>query len=125
MITKFNVDTQKEEIDVLSQLNHENIVRYFDHFPLKIGGDIHMAIITAYCEVSLLVVHIVRNYEITLYYYLKKNGDLDAKIKDFKKSEKYFEESQILTWMCQATNAISYLHSKKPTPIIHRDIKPA
>lgn len=124
MITKFNVDEQDEEINVLSQLNHKNIVRYFDHFPLMIGEDIHMLIITEYCEVSLLVVHIVLNYEITLYY-LKKNGDLDAKIKDFKKSEKHFEESQILTWMCQAANAVSYLHSKKPMPIIHRDIKPA
>lgn len=63
MITKFNVETQNEEIDHLSQLKHENIVSYFDHFPFKIGGDIHMVIITEYCEVSLLVVHIVRNYE--------------------------------------------------------------
>ena len=55
-------------------------------------------------------------------YYLKKNGDLDAKIKDFKMSDKHFEESQILTWMCQATNAVSYIHSMN---IIHRDIKPA
>ena len=37
---------------------------------------------------------------------------------------KKFEEDQVLKWIRQATDALNYLHSKKPDPIIHRDIKP-
>ena len=66
------------------------------------------------------------------------------KIRSIKNQNKSFEEDQILKWIRQATDALKYLHSRKPEPIIivylqlqcitcaakmsclgiHRDIKP-
>jgi len=56
--------------------------------------------------------------------YRKKNGDLKAKIDEAKRSVKTFQESLILDWITQATNALKHLHSDKVN-VIHRDIKPA
>ena len=53
-----------------------------------------------------------------------KKGDLKKKIKEAKRLNRNFEEKQILDWIRQATNALNYLHSRKPDAIIHRDIKP-
>ena len=36
------------ELEILSEINHDNIVRYFDHFHL----DKQTYLITEYCEVS-------------------------------------------------------------------------
>jgi serine/threonine protein kinase len=40
------------ELEILSTINHENIVRYFDHFHKKIGGEDKTFLIMEYCEVS-------------------------------------------------------------------------
>ena len=41
----------ENELEMFSKINHENIVRYFDHFHLNIGDDNHTFLITEYCEV--------------------------------------------------------------------------
>ena len=40
------------ELEMFLNINHDNIVRYFDHFHLKIGDDNQTFLITEYCEVS-------------------------------------------------------------------------
>ena len=47
-----------------------------------------------------------------------------TKIDEAKRQNRNFDERQILDWITQSTNALKYLHSIKPDPIIHRDIKP-
>ena len=42
----------ENEIDLFIKINHDNIVRYFDHFHKKIGGENQTFLITEYCEVS-------------------------------------------------------------------------
>ena len=42
----------ENEIDLFSEISHGNIVRYFDHFHKKIGGEYQTFLITEYCEVS-------------------------------------------------------------------------
>jgi hypothetical protein len=41
-----------------------------------------------------------------------------------ERAHKPLAEAQVLTWMRQICDALSYMHAQKP-PIIHRDIKPA
>ena len=42
----------ENEIDLFSEISHSNIVRYFDHFHKRIGGEYKTFLITEYCEVS-------------------------------------------------------------------------
>ena len=47
-----NESMTENELDLLIKINHENIVRYFDHFYKRIGGEYKTFLITEYCEVS-------------------------------------------------------------------------
>ena len=40
------------ELEVFAEINHENIVKYIDHFHKKIGDEHQTFLITEYCEVS-------------------------------------------------------------------------
>ena len=42
----------ENEIELCSKINHENIVRYFDHFHMSIEGDNQTFLITEYCQVN-------------------------------------------------------------------------
>ena len=42
----------ENELEMFLNINHDNIVRYFDHFHLEIGVDIQTFLITEYCEVK-------------------------------------------------------------------------
>ena len=42
----------ENEIDLFIKINHDNIVRYFDHFHKRIGGENQTFLITEYCQVS-------------------------------------------------------------------------
>ena len=42
----------ENELEISSKINHENIVRYFDHFNLSIEGENQTFLITEYCQVS-------------------------------------------------------------------------
>lgn len=52
IFTKYDL-TAENELAILLEINHENIVKYYDHFDLNISGDDHTFIIMEYCEVSL------------------------------------------------------------------------
>jgi hypothetical protein len=41
----------ENELEMFLEINHDNIVRYFDHFHLNIGNDEHTFLITEYCQV--------------------------------------------------------------------------
>ena len=42
----------ENELDMFLRINHDNIVRYFDHFHLEIGDDNQTFLITEFCEVT-------------------------------------------------------------------------
>ncbi len=50
--------------------------------------------------------------------------DLEKKIMNWKFNKEPVDISLNLKWLVQTADAINYLHSLKPTKIIHRDIKP-
>lgn len=87
------VDAMREA-RLLSNLNHPNIVKFLDSF---VDGEF-FCIVTEYCE----------------------GGDLDDKIKAWKKAGKRFDESLILAWFIQLVLAVKFMHEKR---ILHRDLK--
>ena len=49
--TKYD-STTENELEILLEINHENIVKYYEHFDLYIRGEDHTIIIMEYCEVN-------------------------------------------------------------------------
>jgi hypothetical protein len=49
-------DDSMNELNVYWEINHENIVRYFDHFNARSGGENHTFLIIEYCEVSKKII---------------------------------------------------------------------
>ena len=47
-----SVTENENEIDLIIKINHNNIVRYFDHFHRSIGSEHQTFLITEYCEVN-------------------------------------------------------------------------
>ncbi|XDV11440.1 hypothetical protein PO909_000379 [Leuciscus waleckii] len=90
------LDSVKNEVEILKTLQFGFIVSYLDSFEDKEAGRIY--IVMEYCE----------------------GGDL-SKIMEKQKNERFFEEKQILDWLVQICLALQHLHEKN---ILHRDIKP-
>ena len=86
----------QREAKILSSLTHSNLVRVTDYFTLPGQG-------------QYLVMDLVE-------------GDNLQSI--LQSSPHGLQESQVLPWIQQVCDALTYLHSHNP-PVIHRDIKPA
>lgn len=87
-------DAAKQEVALLSSLRHPCIVRYVDSFI----QDSTLHIVMQMCE----------------------GGDLASRIKAAKRAKMYFEEGQILDWLCQLAFAVAYIHKRR---VLHRDLK--
>jgi serine/threonine protein kinase len=100
----------ENEIKVLSKLNHNNIIKYYQHFYEKEDDDnkdnssISLCILTEYCQ------------EGDLRRLIDIHGSTDPK--------QPFESKTIYKWAYQLADALEYLHFNRQTPIIHYDIKP-
>ena len=87
-------DAARQEGRLLSQLNHSNIIRYFDSFESPITGN--LCLVMEYCP----------------------GGDVAAVIRQRRGVP--IPETQILNWFQQLASALDYLHKRK---ILHRDVK--
>ncbi|CAE7256440.1 NEK4 [Symbiodinium microadriaticum] len=90
-------ETAKQEVALLSRLNHPNIVSYKDNFFMGANQDT-LVIIMQYCE----------------------GGDLATYIKDMLKKKTRIDEYQIMHYFVQILQALQYIHGER---ILHRDLK--
>ncbi|KAM3145555.1 Serine/threonine-protein kinase Nek2 [Paramecium bursaria] len=88
------------EVNILSELKHPNIIRYYDRIIEKQSQKVF--IIMEYCE----------------------GGDLALFLKKLKKSNEYLPEDAIWKIFSQVVLALNEIHKRKEK-ILHRDIKPA
>ena len=87
------------EINILKELDHPNIVKQYEVINDNINSKIY--IVMEYCE----------------------GGDLDKLILKNKNQKKLLDENLIWDIIIQSLNALNYLHNKKK--VLHRDIKPS
>ncbi|CAK5036885.1 unnamed protein product [Meloidogyne enterolobii] len=90
----------RKEIDLLKQLQHENIIRYFCSFIVADQSKEYLMIVLELAEA----------------------GDLSRLLRTFKKNFRLLPERSIWKYFVQISRAIAYMHSRS---IMHRDIKPA
>ena len=83
----------ENEVNIMKELKHPNIVSYKESF---LDKDNYYNLVMTYCD----------------------GGDMYTKIKSQK--NKHFSEQEILDWIVQVCLALSYVHDKK---ILHRDFK--
>lgn len=93
-LDKKQCSSAPKEVEVLSKLKHNNIVRYKESFE----ENKYFNIVMEYCE----------------------NGDLHKKIKEKRLKNECFHEHEILDYFIQICLALEYIHDQR---ILHRDLK--
>ena len=89
------------EINILKELHHPSIVKYYDRIIDKENTKIY--IVMEYCP----------------------GGDLNQLIKRCRKSKQYINEDTIWKIFAQVVSALYVCHTNKSGVILHRDIKPS
>ena len=90
-----------QEVNILHELHHPNIVKYYDRIIDKKNTKLY--IVMEYCP----------------------GGDLSQLIKHNRKVNQYFSEDIIWKIFAQVASALYACHTHKEGKILHRDIKPS
>ena len=91
-------DQFRIEASILSRLDHPNLPKVSDYFPVR-GRE-------------YLVMDFV------------EGRDLHEIVSEQQKAGEFLSEQQVLGWAGQLLDALEYLHDQDP-PVVHRDVKPS
>jgi len=105
----------EREARLLANLNHPNLARVTDYFILAGQGQ--------YLVMDLIDGQDLQSMLDSVQPPTAPTGMLPP-VQGSSPDAIGLSESQVLPWISQVCDALSYLHSQKP-PVIHRDIKPA
>ena len=83
-----------KEVELLNQVSHPHIIKYYDS--------------------------IIQNHMLYILMEYAAGGDLQKKLNRYKVSRRHIEEGQIWLWAYEIAMGLKYLHKHK---ILHRDIK--
>jgi len=95
------------EASTLARLDHPNLPKVSDYFTLDPTGA---------GQPDILRDYLVMDYV--------PGQDLLQMIQQAYRKDRFLDEKEVLGWMAQLCDALTYLHSQVP-PVLHRDIKPA
>ena len=83
-----------KEVELLNQVSHPHIIKYYDS--------------------------VIQNHMLYILMEYAAGGDLQKKLNRYKVSKRHIEEGQIWLWAYEISMGLKYLHKHK---ILHRDIK--
>jgi serine/threonine protein kinase len=96
------------EASTLARLDHPNLPKVSDYFALSLSSEAEGPATS-------------RDYLVMDYV---PGQDLHQLVQVARREGHFLDERQVLSWMAQLCEALSYLHNQDP-PVLHRDIKPA
>ena len=97
VLESLNPKTASEEVAILKIIRHTYIIKYVESFYNKDG---HLNIVLEFADLGTL-----------------ENEVINQRVNN--------EEYCIWRFISQISDALKYLHTLKPRPVIHRDLKPA
>jgi serine/threonine protein kinase len=102
------------EASTLARLDHPNLPKVSDYFALAP----HELAEPGSADLSPSAPS--RDYLVMDYV---PGQDLHQVVQQAHREQRFLDQREVLGWMAQLCDALSYLHSQKP-PVLHRDIKP-
>jgi len=108
------------EASTLARLDHPNLPKVSDYFTLAPADQLHPSEGQGPDMDDPAALTTSRDYLVMDYV---PGQDLHQLVQGARREAKFLDEPEVLGWMGQLCDALTYLHGQDP-PVIHRDIKP-
>ena len=61
VVNKLGANDLNDEFSLMSEINHQNILKYYEHFDHEVDGKDSTCVITEYCEVKSKICYLIFN----------------------------------------------------------------